>query len=232
MNEAAIMRERLRGDRRRAGGGRFRCAVAGGRRRTVLGRRPPAAGGALVADGGFDVRHQVESGYPRAEFKANAAACALVADLRAQVAKVSLGGPPDAREKHLARASCCRATASMACSIRGAFLEFRQWRPGTCIAATSPRPAWSPASAAWRPNASSSPTMPREGRLYFPMTVKKHLRAQEIAAQNRLPCIYLVDSGGANLPTRTRYSPDRDHFWRIFFNQANLSAAGIRRSRW
>jgi acetyl-CoA carboxylase carboxyltransferase component len=59
------------------------------------------------------------------------------------------------------------------------------------------------------------------------MTVKKHLRAQEIAAQNNLPCIYLVDSGGANLPTWEEVFPDREHFGRIFYNQANMSAAGI-----
>src|ERR1700740_2361729 len=59
------------------------------------------------------------------------------------------------------------------------------------------------------------------------MTVKKHLRAQEIARENRLPCIYLVDSGGANLPHQTEVFPARDHFGRIFFNQAQMSAAGI-----
>ncbi len=66
-----------------------------------------------------------------------------------------------------------------------------------------------------------------KGGAYFPMTVKKHLRAQEIAAQNRLPCIYLVDSGGANLPTQDEVFPDRDHFGRIFYNQAMLSAQGV-----
>ena len=66
-----------------------------------------------------------------------------------------------------------------------------------------------------------------KGGTYYPMTVKKHLRAQEIAAENRLPCIYLVDSGGANLPHQTEVFPDRDHFGRIFYNQARLSAAGI-----
>ncbi len=66
-----------------------------------------------------------------------------------------------------------------------------------------------------------------KGGTYFPMTVKKHLRAQEIAAENRLPCIYLVDSGGAFLPMQADVFPDRDHFGRIFYNQANLSAAGI-----
>jgi len=66
-----------------------------------------------------------------------------------------------------------------------------------------------------------------KGGTYFPMTVKKHLRAQEIAAENFLPCIYLVDSGGAHLPSQTEVFPDRDHFGRIFFNQANMSAKGI-----
>jgi 3-methylcrotonyl-CoA carboxylase beta subunit len=66
-----------------------------------------------------------------------------------------------------------------------------------------------------------------KGGTYYPMTVKKHLRAQEIAAENRLPCLYLVDSGGANLPHQAEVFPDRDHFGRIFFNQARLSAAGI-----
>ena len=66
-----------------------------------------------------------------------------------------------------------------------------------------------------------------KGGAYFPMTVKKHLRAQEIALQNRLPCVYLVDSGGANLPHQAEVFPDRDHFGRIFFNQARMSAEGI-----
>ncbi|KNY18581.1 methylcrotonoyl-CoA carboxylase [Shinella sp. SUS2] len=66
-----------------------------------------------------------------------------------------------------------------------------------------------------------------KGGTYYPITVKKHLRAQEIAAENRLPCIYLVDSGGANLPNQDEVFPDRDHFGRIFYNQAQMSAAGI-----
>src|SRR5919108_6523193 len=66
-----------------------------------------------------------------------------------------------------------------------------------------------------------------KGGTYFPMTVKKHLRAQEIARENRLPCIYLVDSGGAFLPLQAEVFPDRDHFGRIFYNQATMSAAGI-----
>jgi 3-methylcrotonyl-CoA carboxylase beta subunit len=66
-----------------------------------------------------------------------------------------------------------------------------------------------------------------KGGTYYPLTVKKHIRAQEIARENRLPCIYLVDSGGANLPNQTDVFPDRDHFGRIFYNQAQMSAAGI-----
>jgi 3-methylcrotonyl-CoA carboxylase beta subunit len=66
-----------------------------------------------------------------------------------------------------------------------------------------------------------------KGGAYYPMTVKKHLRAQEIAAENRLPCIYLVDSGGANLPHQAQVFPDRDHFGRIFYNQAHMSSAGV-----
>ena len=66
-----------------------------------------------------------------------------------------------------------------------------------------------------------------KGGTYYPMTVKKHLRAQEIAGECRLPCIYLVDSGGANLPNQDEVFPDREHFGRIFYNQANLSAKGI-----
>src|SRR5690606_11528085 len=66
-----------------------------------------------------------------------------------------------------------------------------------------------------------------KGGTYYPLTVKKHLRAQEIAAENRLPCIYLVDSGGAHLPSQDEVFPDREHFGRIFYNQATLSARGI-----
>ena len=66
-----------------------------------------------------------------------------------------------------------------------------------------------------------------KGGTYYPITVKKHLRAQEIAMMNRLPCVYMVDSGGAFLPLQAEVFPDREHFGRIFFNQANMSAAGI-----
>jgi len=70
-----------------------------------------------------------------------------------------------------------------------------------------------------------------KGGSYYPITVKKHLRAQEIAMENRLPCIYLVDSGGANLPRQAEVFPDREHFGRIFYNQARMSAAGTSQVR-
>jgi 3-methylcrotonyl-CoA carboxylase beta subunit len=65
-----------------------------------------------------------------------------------------------------------------------------------------------------------------KGGTYYPVTVKKHLRAQRIAEENRLPCVYLVDSGGAHLPSQDEVFPDQEHFGRIFFNQANMSAGG------
>ena len=89
--------------------------------------------------------------------------------------------------------------------------------------ASSPVSGVSPGANAW----SCATTSTIKGGTYYPLTVKKHLRAQEIARENRLPCIYLVDSGGANLPHWTEVFPDREHFGRIFFNQATLSAAGI-----
>ena len=70
-----------------------------------------------------------------------------------------------------------------------------------------------------------------KGGSYYPITVKKHLRAQDIARENCLPCIYLVDSGGANLPRQAEVFPDRDHFGRIFYNQATMSAAGLSQAR-
>ena len=96
-------------------------------------------------------------------------------------------------------------------------------------------PASSPASAA-SPAANASIVCNDstiKGGTYYPMTVKKHLRAQEIARENRLPCIYLVDSGGANLPHQTEVFPDREHFGRIFYNQAtHVGGRHRRRSRW
>ena len=105
----------------------------------------------------------------------------------------------------------------------------RRSRPKACTTAAHRPPASSPASAACTGSevvvVANDATV--KGGTYFPMTVKKHLRAQEIAAENHLPCVYLVDSGGAFLPLQDEVFPDRDHFGRIFYNQARLSAAGI-----
>ena len=104
----------------------------------------------------------------------------------------------------------------------------RRSPPRTSTTATRPAPASSPASGACRGRevvvVANDATV--KGGTYYPMTVKKHLRAQEIALQNRLPCVYLVDSGGAFLPLQDEVFPDREHFGRIFFNQATMSAAG------
>ncbi len=165
------------------------------------------------------------------EFRASQAAmAAMVADLRSQVSRVAGGGGAAARDKHVARGKLLpRERVRTLLDVGSPFLELSQLAahgmyndesPGagiiTGIGRVSGRECVVVANDA---------TV--KGGTYYPMTVKKHLRAQEIAWQNRLPCIYLVDSGGANLPNQDDVFPDRDHFGRIFFNQANMSAAGI-----
>jgi hypothetical protein len=133
------------------------------------------------------------------------------------------------RRIELDGASCCPASASSGCSIPGSpFLEIGQLAATDCTTARCPAPASSPASAGRGPQCvivANDATV--KGGTYYPMTVKKHLRAQEIAEQNRLPCVYLVDSGGAFLPHQDEVFPDREHFGRIFYNQAQMSAKGI-----
>ena len=127
-------------------------------------------------------------------------------------------------------ASCCRASGSAGCSIPGSpFLEV-----GLLAAAgmyDDEVPSAGMITGIGRVAGKECMIVCNDatvkGGTYYPITVKKHLRAQEIAEQNRLPCIYLVDSGGANLPNQDEVFPDRDHFGRIFYNQANLSAQGI-----
>jgi len=171
-----------------------------------------------------------------ADFQANAAAMrGLVADLNAQIAKAQDGGGTAARAKHAARGKLLpRERVQM-------LLD-----PGTPFLELSPL-----AALGLYPDRDGSDSAPCAGLIagigrvsgvdcmvvcndatvkggtYYPMTVKKHLRAQEVALQNRLPCIYLVDSGGANLPNQDEVFPDRDHFGRIFYNQATMSAQGI-----
>jgi 3-methylcrotonyl-CoA carboxylase beta subunit len=166
-----------------------------------------------------------------AEFRANAeATAALVADLRAKVAAAELGGGEAAREKHTARGKLLpRERVRNLLDPGSAFLEFSQ------LAALGMYGDEAPCAGivtgigrvAGQECVIVANDATVKGGTYFPMTVKKHVRAQEIAAQNNLPCVYLVDSGGANLPTWDEVFPDRDHFGRIFYNQANLSAANI-----
>jgi acetyl-CoA carboxylase carboxyltransferase component len=154
----------------------------------------------------------------------------LVAELRARTAEVARGGGERAVERHRSRGKLtARERIDRLVDPGGSFLELN-------------------ALAAWELYDGQAPSagivtgigvvQGREcvvvandatvkGGSYFPLTVKKHLRAQEVAAQNRLPCLYLVDSGGAFLPLQDEVFPDRDHFGRIFFNQAQMSAAGI-----
>jgi 3-methylcrotonyl-CoA carboxylase beta subunit len=169
---------------------------------------------------------------PRSEeFRANAAAmAALVADLRAKVARIALGGDEGARAKHVARGKLLPRERVRALLDPGSpFLEFSQLAafgmyndeaPGAGVITGIGRVSGQECVIV-----ANDATV--KGGTYFPMTVKKHVRAQEIARENRLPCLYLVDSGGANLPTWDEVFPDRDHFGRIFYNQATMSAAGI-----
>jgi 3-methylcrotonyl-CoA carboxylase beta subunit len=169
---------------------------------------------------------------PRTEdFKANAAAMrALVDDLNAKLAKIAQGGGEGPRAKHVARGKLLpRDRVEMLLDPDTPFLEvaplaalnmYNNDAPGAGLIAGVGRVSGVDCMVVC-----NDATV--KGGTYYPMTVKKHLRAQEIAQQNRLPCIYLVDSGGANLPNQDEVFPDRDHFGRIFFNQAQMSALGI-----
>ncbi len=165
------------------------------------------------------------------EFQANAAAMrTLVEDLRDKAAAVARGGGEAARAKHTARGKLLpRERIDHLLDPGTAFLEIGQlaaWgmydgaAPGAGILAGVGRVQGVECMII-----ANDATV--KGGTYYPMTVKKHLRAQEIAGENALPCIYLVDSGGAFLPHQDEVFPDREHFGRIFYNQANLSARGI-----
>jgi 3-methylcrotonyl-CoA carboxylase beta subunit len=165
------------------------------------------------------------------DFAANAAAMqALVDDLQQKVAAAALGGGEDARQKHTGRGKLLpRERVQMLLDPGTPFLEFSQ------LAAYQMYDNAAPAAGiitgigrvAGQECVIVCNDATVKGGTYYPITVKKHLRAQEIAAHNRLPCIYLVDSGGANLPNQDEVFPDREHFGRIFYNQANLSAQCI-----
>jgi 3-methylcrotonyl-CoA carboxylase beta subunit len=183
----------------------------------------------LAPQAGLPIESEIDSA--SAEFNINRTAmAALLAEWRGRLAVVKAGGGADATQKHKARG---KLTARE--RIEGLI------DPGTAILELSSLAAWDMYEGA-APGAgvvtsigvvsgqecmivANDATV--KGGTYFPMTVKKHLRAQEIALENGLPCIYLVDSGGAFLPLQAEVFPDRDHFGRIFYNQAQMSARGI-----
>jgi acetyl-CoA carboxylase carboxyltransferase component len=154
----------------------------------------------------------------------------LVAELRERTAQVARGGGETATERHRSRGKLtARERIDRLVDPGGAFLELN------ALAAWDLYEGQAPAAGIvtgigtveGRECVLVANDATVKGGTYFPLTVKKHLRAQEVAAQNRLPCLYLVDSGGAFLPLQDEVFPDRDHFGRIFFNQAQMSARGI-----
>ncbi|MDQ2859632.1 MAG: methylcrotonoyl-CoA carboxylase [Pseudomonadota bacterium] len=169
---------------------------------------------------------------PRAEaFKQNAAANrALAETLRARVAETALGGPEAARRRHVERGKLLpRDRVGRLLDIGSPFLEIGQFAAFDLYDAEAPGAGviCGVGRVSGRETMIVANDATVKGGAYFPMTVKKHLRAQEIALQNRLPCVYLVDSGGANLPFQAEVFPDREHFGRIFYNQARMSGEGI-----
>lgn len=166
-----------------------------------------------------------------AESDANRATMeALLVELRDRAAHVALGGPPKARERHVQRGKLLpRERVERLLDPGTAFLEIGQFAAHGVY--DEDVPAAGLIAGIGQVEGRLSMIVANDatvkGGSYYPLTVKKHLRAQEIAAENRLPCIYLVDSGGANLPRQDEVFPDRDHFGRIFFNQAHMSARGI-----
>ena len=171
-----------------------------------------------------------------ADFQNNVAAMQkVVDDLREKVTQIAAGGGAAACAKHVARGKLLpRDRVQMLLDPGTPFLEFSQmaafdmYKDANGVAAA---PAAGIITGIGRVCGHECVIVCNDatvkGGTYYPLTVKKHLRAQEIAEQNNLPCIYLVDSGGANLPNQDEVFPDRDHFGRIFYNQANLSAKGI-----
>ena len=166
-----------------------------------------------------------------AAFRANAEHHrALAAELRALTARIAAGGSERAKARHAARGKLLpRERVERLLDPGAPFLEiaplagyqlYQDWLPAGGLIAGIGRVSGQPCVIV-----ANDATV--KGGTYYPITVKKHLRAQEIAAQHGLPCIYLVDSGGAYLPMQAEVFPDKQHFGRIFYNQANLSAAGI-----
>ncbi|PUU74374.1 carboxyl transferase [Tuber borchii] len=176
------------------------------------------------------IRSTVDTSSP--EFKENAAQmAAITTSLRSLHERIKLGGSEEAREKHLARKKMLprdRITALL--DPGSAFLELSPLA-GHLLYPGEDVPAGGIITGIGRVSGVECMVVVNDstvkGGTYYPITVKKHIRAQAIAQENRLPCIYLVDSGGANLPHQADVFPDRDHFGRIFYNQARMSADGI-----
>jgi 3-methylcrotonyl-CoA carboxylase beta subunit len=164
-------------------------------------------------------------------FEANSLAQRALADeLRKRLATTALGGPAKSRERHMARGKLLpRERIDRLLDDGSPFLEIAPLAANGMYNDDSPGAGIITGIGLVHGRhvlvISNDATV--KGGTYYPMTVKKHLRAQEIALENRLPCIYLVDSGGAFLPKQDEVFPDRDHFGRIFYNQARMSAAGI-----
>lgn len=160
----------------------------------------------------------------------NSAQTALAAELRAKLAEAALGGPLTSRERHVARGKLLpRERIDQLLDDGSPFLEIAPLAANGMYSDESPGAGVIAGIGLVQGRQvlviSNDATV--KGGTYYPMTVKKHLRAQEIALENRLPCIYLVDSGGAFLPKQDEVFPDKEHFGRIFYNQARLSAAKI-----
>ncbi|MCO7226846.1 carboxyl transferase domain-containing protein [Pleionea sp. CnH1-48] len=166
-----------------------------------------------------------------AEFKANAEQMTtLVDDLRDKMALIAQGGGEERNQKHLSRGKLLpRDRVRKLLDVGSPFLELSQFAAYDMY--DNQVPAAGMITGIGRVSGVECMIVANDatvkGGTYFPETVKKHLRAQEIAEQNHLPCIYLVDSGGANLPQQDQVFPDKEHFGRIFYNQANMSAKGI-----
>jgi 3-methylcrotonyl-CoA carboxylase beta subunit len=159
-----------------------------------------------------------------------AALTGATAELRALAAKIALGGPEESRARHLSRGKLLpRDRVEKLLDPGTPFLEIGQLAAhsvyGDDVPAAGVIAGIGRVSGRMCMIVCNDATV--KGGTYYPLTVKKHLRAQEIAEANHLPCVYLVDSGGANLPNQDQVFPDRDHFGRIFYNQAQMSAKGI-----
>ena len=165
------------------------------------------------------------------QYAANAEAMgALVEDLRDVMARAALGGPQASRERHVARGKLLpRERVDALLDAGSPFLELSPLAAHGLYGDDAPAAGiiTGIGMVSGRRCVVVANDATVKGGTYYPMTVKKHLRAQEVALQNRLPCIYLVDSGGAFLPAQDDVFPDRDHFGRIFYNQAQMSARGI-----